>query len=183
MTLSIGWPSVVAEWGTTPRERAEAFPCDELIDGPVIAAYRAVDVDAPPAVSYRWICQLRAAPYSYDWIDNRGRRSPQQLTPGLEALEPGQRMQLIFRIVAVVCGRSITMATAPGPLGQSACTYRVDPVGSDRSRIVVKIIVGYRPETVRGALMRILFPPGDLVMMRRQLLNLKGLAERSARGQ
>jgi hypothetical protein len=55
-----------------------------------------VTVHASPAV-VRWLCQLRAAPYAYDWLDNWGKQSPRQLIPGLENLKLGQTVMTIFR--------------------------------------------------------------------------------------
>ena len=34
---------------------------------------------ARPEHVWPWVAQIRLAPYSYDWIDNLGRRSPQDL--------------------------------------------------------------------------------------------------------
>jgi len=173
------WPDRVAQWGSTATERAEPFPCDRHLPDPDQTMFRAVDVDAPRRVAFRWLCQLRAAPYSYDKLDNLGRRSPQTLTPGLEELEPGQRFQTIFRLVEFEPGRSITMVSDGRVFGRVACTYRADPLDRRRSRVVVKLLVAY-PRLPHGPILRLLGPPGDLVMMRRQLLNLKGLAEGSA---
>jgi hypothetical protein len=55
-------------------------------------------------------------------------------------------------------------------------TYLILPEGPERCRLLVKVVVRY-PLGVTGAVMRRLLPWGDLVMMRRQLLNLKALAE------
>ena len=77
-------------WGATAAERSAPFPCDRHVSGTSDALFRAVDVDAPAPRAFRWLCQLRVAPYSYDCIDNGGRPSPRTLTPGLEQLVVGQ---------------------------------------------------------------------------------------------
>lgn len=170
----------MSEWGSTAVERDGRWPCDEHLADPDAALFRAVDVAAPRAVVFRWLCQLRAAPYSYDRLDNLGRRSPQTLTPGLERLEVGQRMQTIFRLVEFEAGRSVTMVSEGRTFGRVVVTYRAVSVDAGRSRIVVKLLVRYPRGAPHAPLMRLVLPPGDLVMMRRQLLNLKELAEGTA---
>ena len=171
---------MIDAWGSTADERADHYPCDDLIDGPRRELFRAVDVSAPAAIVFRWVCQLRAAPYSYDVLDNLGRRSPRELTPGLEDLAVGQRVMTLFRLVSFEPDRSITIDARTTLFGYVAVTYRVVPGGDERSRLVAKLAVAPR----RGCLARVMdrvLPAGDLVMMRKQLLTLKSLAERDAR--
>ncbi|HET7122388.1 MAG TPA: hypothetical protein VFI17_14195 [Solirubrobacterales bacterium] len=176
----MAWPAVVSEWGTVAAERERPYACDRLIEQPEMAMFRATDVAAPREVTFRWLCQLRAAPYSYDRLDNFGRRSPQRLTPGLERLEVGQRLMTIFRLVEFEPDASLTALHRGRLFGRVACTYWAKPVDAERSRIVVKIVCSTDRRGPLGALSRLLLPPGDLVMMRRQLLNLKELAEETA---
>ena len=116
------WPALVAHWGSTASERAGGFPCEGLIEAPDHTMFRAVDVEAPQSVTFRSLCQLRAAPYSYDKLDNLGRRSPQTLTPGLDDLQPGQRVQTIFKLVEFEPGRSMTMLSE-GRVPETAAPY------------------------------------------------------------
>src|SRR5262249_6937940 len=76
---SVAWPDT-RTWGSTPAERRMQFPCDRHLPACDDALFRAVSVAAPAPLLFRWLCQLRVAPYSYDWLDNFGRRSPRQLT-------------------------------------------------------------------------------------------------------
>jgi hypothetical protein len=171
--------SLVESWGSTPGERALTYPCDDLIVAPDRTLFRAVNVAAPSELVFRWLCQLRAAPYSYDWIDNLGRRSPRELTPGLEALEVGQTVMTIFRLMTFEEGRSITVKSISRLFGLVAVSYVAEPQGPGQSRLVVKLIFK-APRGLLGTVGRALLPAGDLVMMRKQLLTLKALAERSA---
>ena len=168
--------STTRHWGSTADERTQAFPCDKFIANGDRALYRAIGVAAPPATVFRWLCQLRVAPYSYDLLDNFGRTSPRALTPGLEDLVVGQRVMTIFELVEFERDHHVTLVfdRGRGVFGDLAVTYRVTRAASG-SRLVVKIAV-----RTRGLMSRMLQPLlaiGDFVMMRKQLLTLKRLAE------
>ena len=168
-------------WGSAAEERRLEFACDRHVPEGADALYRATTVNAPASVVFRWLCQLRAAPYSYDWLDNLGRRSPRTLTPGLDRLERGQRIMTVFRLAEFEQGRQLTAVLDNGSavLGRLAVTYLVVPKDERRCRLVVKIAVAYA-RTPIGAAMRRLLPVGDMLMMRKQLLTFKELAEREA---
>jgi hypothetical protein len=172
-------PKLGYSWGETEAERRAAYPCDSLIAEPHQVCHRAISVDAPAPHVWRWLCQLRAAPYSYDWIDNWGRRSPQELVPGAEDLEVGQRVMSIFRLVDFEPDRHLTLmlVRARRVFGDVAVSYLVVPEGAERCRLVVKLLVNHPGPAALRPLVRRVGPLGDLVMMRRQLLNLERLAE------
>jgi hypothetical protein len=175
--------SVGRTWGSTERERAESLPCDRYISAPKESYHRAVDIAAPAAVVFRWLCQLRAAPYSYDLLDNFGRQSPRELTPGLEQLEVGQRVMTIFDLVEFEQDRHLTLVVrrARRLFGDVAVTYLVTPAGPDSSRLVVRIVDRTRSASIISRLRRMVMPWLDLFMMRKQLLTLKRLAEGQVR--
>ncbi len=110
-------------WGATDAEARQHYPADALVDGPV-SMTRAVTVLAPPDVTWRWLCQLAVAPYSYDWVDNFGRRSPRELTPGAEELRVGQTMITIFELVSVDPGRSGPASSATVVRSDCSATWR-----------------------------------------------------------
>jgi hypothetical protein len=163
-------------WGVTAPEVARHYPCDDVIPAPTLQAWRGVTVHASRSHVWSWVGQIRLAPYSFDWIDNLGRRSPQQLQD-LPEPAPGQcfttaggrptgrildvepEVQLTGRIMGAVMSYVLVPVEGPGP---------------DRTRLLLKVAGGH-PRWLAPAL-----SVGDLVMARRQLLTLKRLAERSA---
>ena len=86
-------------WGARPDEVARHWTCDDVHHDPTVRLLRAVDVAAPPALVYAWLGNLRAAPYSYDLLDNRGRRSPRHLVTDLPPLATGQPVLSLFTVV------------------------------------------------------------------------------------
>jgi hypothetical protein len=158
-------------WGASVAERGAPLPCDELLPGARTRCDRAISVDAPAGVVFRWLCQLRVAPYSYDVLDNLGRRSPRELTRGAERLEVGQRFMGIFALASFAPEDHLTLR-APG----LAVTYAVR-ARAGRSRLVARVVFKAPGGRLGDALIGRPLAFGDLVMMRKQLLTLKELAE------
>ncbi|MGQ0846484.1 MAG: polyketide cyclase [Sporichthyaceae bacterium] len=161
---------IADRWGVTVAEVGRHYPCDDLVARPAWSAWRGVDVAAPPSAVWPWVAQLRLAPYSYDWIDNLGRRSPRDLR-GLPDPVPGDPFTAaagrpIGRVTACEPGVHLT-----GTILGTAMSYVLVPISEARSRLLLKLV---------GARFRPLGPvlcAGDLVMARRQLRTLASLAE------
>jgi hypothetical protein len=164
-----------ANWGARVEECARPLACDAVFADARVRLNRAVSIQAPTATVFRWLCQLKLAPYSYDLLDNFGRESPRELVDGVERLEVGQRFMTIFALVSFVPGEHITLRSR-----RVAVTYAVFPEGG-LTRLVARVLFGAPGGRVGAALAGNALALGDLVMMRKQLLTLKGLAERDAR--
>lgn len=158
-------------WGVSEGETLRSYPCDDFVASPRLQAWRGVRVEAPAEAVWPWIVQIRLAPYSYDWIDNLGRRSPRELV-GLPEPHAGDRFTTacgreLGRIVSVDPGKQLT-ATIVGAF----MSYVLVPQEHDVTRLLLKAVT----RTTRWAALGL--SVGDLIMARRQLLNLKQLAER-----
>lgn len=157
-------------WGVTDDEVGRHFPCDDVVSLPSVQAWRGVTVHAAPGVVWPWVTQIQWAPYSYDWIDNCGHRSPRRLldtpppVPGEHFTSTANRP--LGRLLSVEPLEHYT-----GHILGAVMSYVLVPAGADGTRLLLKIVMsGY------GWLAPAL-SVGDLVMARRQLLNLKRLAE------
>ncbi|BCJ32350.1 SRPBCC family protein [Actinocatenispora sera] len=170
----------IRNWGGTAAEVARCYPGEDYLPGPVERLTRAVTVDAPAPVTWRWVCQLAVAPYSYDWLDNWGRRSPRELTPGADDLRVGQRL-MVFELREIEPGHRFSGRGFPAAerlFGRLAGTYAVEPIDPHRSRLLCRLVLARRRGPARA--LSLALAGGDLIMMRKQLLTLKTHAERHA---
>lgn len=164
-------PMIGDRWGVSQSETVRSYPCDAFVASPTLQAWRGVRVEAPSEAVWPWVAQVRLAPYSYDWIDNRGRRSPRHLA-GLPEPAVGDKFTIaggreLGRIVSVDPGKQLT-----GTIMGAFMSYVLVPQDHDVTRLLLKVVM----RTTRWAALGL--SVGDLIMARRQLLNFKHLAER-----
>jgi hypothetical protein len=177
---------LLQNWGATAAEIAGPVVGDDLVAGARLVATRAVDLAAPPEDVFPWLAQLgfgRAGWYSYDWIDNLGRRSATRLHPEWQVRRAGDRVPggpMSFEATIVEPPRALVLRVDDGGalsrrIGFSlAYDLRPAPAGT---RLVTR--VRSRLDLPGGRLVeRWLLGPGDGVMLRRQLL---GVRDRVAR--
>jgi hypothetical protein len=166
------WDSMIGDrWNVTDDEVARHYPCDDFVRAPTLQAWRGVTVRATPEALWPWVGQIRIAPYSYDWIDNLGHRSPQQLIslpePVVGEAFTTAATRRFGRILAVEPPKQLT-----GEIIGAAISYVLVPDGQT-TRLLMKIVTAMSRWLAPG------LSVGDLIMARRQLLNLKSLAERT----
>lgn len=175
--------SLFTNWGSKAHERKMEFSCDHLVADINGEYFRAVDINAPSDLVYKWLLQMRVAPYSYDKLDNGGKVSPQLLPAIIPSLEKNQKIMTIFNVEEFIPEKEITvsMDMPPGKWSiwyvPTAITYKIIKTGKNTSRILVKYVAHWS-NTLLGLFEHYFVVFADFIMMRRQLLNFKKLAER-----
>ena len=138
--------SIATTWGTTKEERLVPFPCDRFIERAEGVYYRGVTVAAPADLLYLWVCQLRLAPYSYDLIDNFGRTSPRELTPGLDDLAVGEITLMgrwRFELLSFERSRYVVVRHRTRMFGTTLLAYVIVPQTANICRLLVKVVMDY----------------------------------------
>lgn len=161
-------------WGATDEEVARDYPCDFLVPSPVLRAWRGVTVHAPADRVWPWLAQIRLAPYSYDWVDNRGRRSPRELR-GLPEPVPGQNLTAVGgrpsgRVLSVDPGVHLT-----GTIMGAVMSYVLVPADGSTTRLLLKVVSEHRRAVAPFLCL------GDLVMARKQLRTIARRSEEANR--
>lgn len=174
-------------WNASVDEIASVMPGDELIDAPQLNATRSITIAAPPEHVFPWIRQMgfgRAGWYSYDLIDNLGRRSATRIHPEWQNVNSGDRVPggpIDFTAVTVDEPRVVVLALGQPNAGSArvafTLAYRLDSIDdTSATRLVTR--VRSRIDLPAGRLAaRYVLGPSDGFMLRKQLANLRRRAE------
>ena len=175
---------IFEHWGSTDEETKEALPGDHLIGSPAFSATRSITISAPPAEVFPWVAQLgfgRAGWYSYDLIDNFGRKSATTLHPewavnAVGDVVPGGPISFFVREIDAPNHLVLELSNARRSSRLTfTMSYVLRPIG-DSTRLISRIRSGLRAP-FGAVVLRSALGPGDGVMLRRQLLGIKGRAE------
>ena len=178
-----------AHWGASRQEVARSMPGDEWVPSPDYETTRAVTVHARPEDVYPWLVQMgwkRGGLYSYDCLDRLfgmlDHDSVPRVLPELQKLEAGDLIPLKkgspFPVRALERDSYLVLA---GEEGGFRWTWQTAlyPLSKDECRFVTR----NRATVPRGVLPRLQMIWLDLaafIMVRKWLLNIRGLAERLA---
>jgi hypothetical protein len=175
----------LVNWGATSDEVRMSLPGDELAKGPYFT--RAISIDAPPSVVWRWIVQMgqdRAGFYSNTWLENLtgsdihnadtihpewqhralGDRVP-LARAGLADL--GGRLAQIGHVQIVILERDRVIANIPG-------RFVLEPAGDFGTRLMFREPVDSQGPAVTRWLV---WDPMHFVMVQRMLRGIKERAE------
>lgn len=171
-------------WGATPDEISRPLPGDALVADPTFNATRAITIAAAPDQIWPWLVQIgltRAGWYSYDILDNLGRRSARHIIPELQGLAPGDVVPMSpdgkqgMRVHSMNAPNSMVWGTP----GDTTWAWQLDANPDGSTRLITRVRSRYRwlsPSIAFSALLEF----GDIWMMRKMLLNIRERAEQAA---
>jgi hypothetical protein len=167
-------------WGATNEEIHRSVVGDDLCTDATLIATRSITIKAPPQDVFPWIRQMgfgRAGWYSYDWLDNLGRKSATRVHEEWQSVESGDTVPsgpISFTAAIVDPPRHFVLEIKSlgrkSPRAHFTLAYelRDDPEGTrlvTRMRSHIKLPFGSLFE-------KLILGPGDGFMLRRQLLTI-----------
>ena len=165
-------------------ERAWQLAGDDVLPDARAQFTHAITIAAPPKDVWPWLVQMgcrRGGWYSWDVLDNGGKRSADHIVPELQHIAVGDVLPWRpdspdgFKVVRVEPERSLVLeGDTPDFVGTWA--FVLEPVGTDQTRLVARYRAAYPP----SAKMALRVPFMEQVhgfMERKQLRTIKHHAE------
>ena len=154
------------------------MPGDELLPPGAHSTTRAITINATPRDVFPWLLQIgygRGGWYSYDWIDNDGKRSVDRIDPALQRLAVGDRIPMLPDFGPVVREIQTDHHILSGGDADTWCLL-VEPTADGRSRLVSRWRQDW-PKTFGTFVWTLVSDPGAFVMERKMLRTIRSLAE------
>jgi len=177
-------------WGTTDEEIERRSLGDEQIESPLIVTNRAITIEAPPEDVWPWLVQMGELPrggfYSYEWIERlMGMRveNADRIMPECQQLDIGDALDRTGNITvrAIEPGYTLVVGPPPGLWLDTTWAMAVYPTSDGHTRLVSRVRVQIRRWTPAALFMIVLLDPGQFIMERKFLLEVKKRAEALAR--
>ena len=168
-------------WGATPEEIQSPVVGDHLCANATLIATRSITISAPPLEVFPWIRQMgfgRAGWYSYDWLDNLGRKSATSIHDEWQTVEAGDKVPsgpISFTAAIVEAPRHFVLEIkSPGRKSAKlhftlAYELRDDPKGT---RLVTRMR-SHANFPLGSLFEKLVLGPVDGLMLRRQLLTIR----------
>jgi hypothetical protein len=172
------------KWGATREELSRSMPGDEIVPRPIFNATRAVTIDARPEDVWPWILQIgfwRAGWYTYDILDNLGRRSADRIVPDLQHMEVGDLVPMGpgkssgIWVKEFVPNRSMVWWNKKDD--QTTWVWSLDRLPDGKTRLVTRVRAPLSWSQPASFVWLVMFELADFPMMHKCLLGIKRRAE------
>ncbi len=165
-------------------DRAWWLAGDDLLADARAQLTHAVTIDAPPRNVWPWLVQMgcqRAGWYSWDVLDNAGKRSADRIIPELQHVAPGDIFPWSpgkpegFDVARVEPEHALVLHSA-GPKWEGTWAFVLLPLPGDRTRLVTRYRAAY-PASLDMAVRLPVMRAMHAIMETKQLRTIKHHAE------
>jgi proline iminopeptidase len=190
----------LVRWGAADDEVQQQFPDTGIVPGATRSSTMACTIDAPPSRVWPWLAQMgvdRGGWYSWDHLDDFGRRSADRLHSEWQHIALGDRLAarpdgsqswvvaaleparfLALRMSLDLRGREFDPGAGhPRFYTDSTWSFLLEPLPGERTRLVVSGHWALRPRWLQPIVSLLVLEPTHWIMQTRQFQNLKRLAE------
>jgi hypothetical protein len=178
----------------TSSERARALPGDELIPEAMGSLTHAITISRPRAEVWPWLAQMgagsRAGWYSYDLLDNGGRRSAERILPELQNLPIGTLFPALpgftegFHLLQCEPGHHLVLGFRGAPEGAPITTWSflLEETNQGCTRLIVRARAAHSRNSHRQPWWggKRIIRLTHFIMQRKQLLGIARRVEESA---
>jgi hypothetical protein len=165
-------------------ERMWRVEGDDLLTDAPTALTHATTIDAPPKAVWPWLLQMggqRAGWYSWDVLDNGGKRSADRIIPELQHLDVGDVLPARpvgkegFKVLRIIPERALILGGI-SPSWAGTWAFILEPLGANQTRLITRYRAAY-PPSPRMALLVPVLSTVHAFMERKQLRTIKHHAE------